>query len=142
MAKMSAWQKRKRFIELRGQGVSYNKIAAEIGSTKNTLIRWSREYAIEIKNVKQMEMQTLQEEYLLTCKHRIKVLAAQLNNVSQALVGQDLSKVAPQHLLEMQTKLAEDIKAKLPEIEFYRNIPYGGNAHICMDLTKTHAWEA
>ena len=142
MEKLSTMQKRRRFIMLRGQGVSYEKIAREIGSTKTTLIRWSRWFAVEIKNVKSMELDTLREEYLLDRKHRLKVMGTQLNNVVEELLDRDLSNVPTHRLFEIQTQLAKEIKAKLPKMEFDRKLMRGGPEDVKRVMDKTVSWEA
>ena len=138
---MYSYQKRKRFIQLRGQGLSYRKIAAELNISTPTLVKWSRTLAVQINNARVIEFETLKEEYLATRKHRVKVLATQLNNISQALVEHDFSKVPPQSLLEMQTKVASELNDISPKMQFNRDMPRGCEEHIQMELTKRHAWE-
>ena len=138
---MHARQKRKQFIELRGQGLSYRKIAAELNLSTTTLVKWSRTLAVHINNARVIEFETFREEYLATRKHRAKVIATQLNNVSQALVEHDFSKVPPQNLLDMQDRLSKDLHAITPKMEFNREMPRGCEEHIQMELTKRHAWE-
>jgi IS30 family transposase len=142
MGKMNSRAKRRRLIELRGQGVSYVKIAEEIGSSRSTVIRWSLELDVHIKNAVNLEFENLKEEYLVTRDHQIKMLATQLNNVAQELVKRDLSKVPAQKLMEMQTHLRKEMQAKFPEMEFFRKIPFGGNAAIRKILNHTDSWEA
>ena len=142
MEKLSTVQKHRRFVELRGQGASYNAIAREIGSSRSTVIRWSRRFAVEVKNYKSMELETLREEYLITRDHRLKVLATQLNNVVEELLDRDLGKVPTHRLFEIQTRLAKEIKAKLPEMEFDRKLIRGGPEDVKRVMDKTVSWQA
>ena len=56
---MEPTEQKERFIELRAQGFSFDKIAKELGKAKQTLIDWSRELQDEIANRKAMELDTL-----------------------------------------------------------------------------------
>ena len=47
------------FVELRGRGLSFDKISQELKVSKVTLIQWSKELALEIKNQKAMEIDNL-----------------------------------------------------------------------------------
>jgi len=44
-----------RFIELRGKGMSFQKIAEEIGVSKPTLIKWNGELLEQVKEAQYME---------------------------------------------------------------------------------------
>ena len=48
---MKDTETKNRFIELRAQGWSYSRIAAELKTCKQTLINWSRDFSIEIDNM-------------------------------------------------------------------------------------------
>ncbi len=48
-----------RFIELRAKGLSFDKIAKDLGKAKQTLIDWSKDYQEEIANLKALELETL-----------------------------------------------------------------------------------
>jgi len=50
-----------RFVELRAQGLSFAKIAEEIGVSKQSLIAWSKDLRLEIENLKQIELEALRE---------------------------------------------------------------------------------
>jgi transposase len=140
MGKMSSRQKRRRLIELRGQGVSYAKIAKEIGSAKTTVIRWSLELDVHINNAQTIEFEGLMEEYLATREHRIKALGTQLNNVTQALVECDYSKETPHRLTEIQSRITKEMQELSPKIEFHRKIPFGGSEAIKKLMDHTDTW--
>lgn len=103
-------EKRKRFVELRGRGVSYVKISEEIGVCKSTLINWSKEYRFEINNAKAMELEGIREEYLLGREHRMQVLGTELGKVTEEILKRDLSEVSTHQLFEMQRKLVSQIR--------------------------------
>ena len=134
-------EKRRRFIQLRGQGQSYRKIAAELNISKRTLIRWSLIFDVHINNAKVVEFEGLMEEYLATREHRAKALAIQLNNITQALVECDFTNEKPAGLIEMQTRVSKELQELSPKIEFHRKIPLGGSEAITKILNHTDTWE-
>ena len=133
-------EKRRRFIQLRGQGLSYRKIAKELKISMSTVTRWSLNFDVHINNAQIVEFEGLLEEYLMTRQHRTKALATQLNNVTQALVECDFAKQPPHLLMEMQTRLTNEIKEITPKIEFHRKIAFGGNKAIDKILNHTDTW--
>jgi len=137
---MYSHEKKRRFIQLRGQGLSYRKIAKELKISTPTLVKWSLILDIHINNAKVMEFESMKEEYHATSMHRAKVLATQLNNVAQALVESDCSKIPPYKLMEMQTRLENEFQEQLPKIEFHRKIPFGGSEAIKKIMEHTDTW--
>jgi len=82
-----------RFIDLRAQGLSYDKIARDLEVSKQTLINWSKECATEIANLKAIEMESLQERYYLTKSKRVEFLGKALAAVQDELENRDLKQV-------------------------------------------------
>ena len=53
-----------RFIILRTQGWSCNRITVELSISKPTLIKWSRQFQFEIRNLRATETEALAERVL------------------------------------------------------------------------------
>jgi len=138
---MHSQEKRRRFIQLRGQGLSYRKIAKELNIARCTLVRWSLIFDVHINNAKIIEFEGLMEEYLATRKHRIEALGTQLNKVTEALVECDFTKETPTRLIEMQTRITKEMQELSPKIEFHRKIPFGGDEAIKKIMDHTDTWE-
>jgi transcriptional regulator with XRE-family HTH domain len=47
------------FLKLRAKGWSFNRIAKQLGVSKPTLLAWSRDFALEIRNQKALEHENL-----------------------------------------------------------------------------------
>ena len=73
-----------RFIELRAQVWSFDKIATELNTAKNTLISWSADLAIELANASQIQLDRLREMHLLTKCAKIETFGKQLKRISGA----------------------------------------------------------
>ena len=69
-----------RFIELRGKGLSSQKIAEEIGVSKPTLIKWNGELLEQVKEAQYMEFENLVEQYGLFRKRRFEIYCKALNS--------------------------------------------------------------
>ena len=138
---MYSHEKKRRFIQLRGQGLSFRKIAKELNISRPTLVKWSLTLDVHINNAQIIEFEGLMEDYLATREHRAKALAIQLNNITQALVECDFTNEKPAGLIEMQTRVSKELQELSPKIEFHRKIPFGGSEDITKILNKTDRWE-
>jgi len=77
---MKDQETKNKFIELRAQCLSFDKIAQQLNVSKKSLITWSKELSMEISNLKVIELESLQEKYLMTQKMRIDLYGTKLNN--------------------------------------------------------------
>ena len=69
-----------KFIELRGKGMSFQKISEEIGVSKPTLIKWNGELLEQVKEAQYMEFENLVEQYGLFRKRRFEIYCKALNS--------------------------------------------------------------
>lgn len=99
-----------RFIDLRAQGMSYDKIARELEVSKQTLIKWSKECETKIANLKAIEMESLQERYNLTKSKRIEFLGIKLAAVQTELENRDLKDVPTDKLFDLFLKYTNAVK--------------------------------
>ena len=64
-----------RFIFLRSQGWSFNRLAVELNISKPTLIKWSRQHQFEIANLRATETEALAERVFRQRHERWEFLA-------------------------------------------------------------------
>ena len=69
-----------KFIELRGRGMSFQKISEEMGVSKPTLIKWNGELLEQVKEAQYMEFENLVEQYGLFRKRRFEIYCKALNS--------------------------------------------------------------
>lgn len=74
-----------KFIELRAKGLSYDKIADEIGTSKPTLLKWSGQYSNELAKAQFFELNNLLTQYGLMRRGRVEVVAEMLGAVLKEL---------------------------------------------------------
>lgn len=108
-------EQHQRFIQLRAKGLSYAKISNEIGINKNTCIKLSKQYEIEIRNTKQIELEAIREEFFLMKKQKLIILSKQLQKIRDQLEIRDFSDIETKDLIKLQSDLIKQI-----EFEFDR----------------------
>lgn len=109
---------KQRFIELRAQGMSFDKIAQELGKAKQTLIDWSKELEEEIANYKALELEALYESYYLLKEARLKQFGGIVNKLTEELQSRDLSDVPTDKLLDLYLKYSDKVKEEIVEPSF------------------------
>lgn len=108
---MELIETKQRFIEMRAAGYSFDKIAKELGKSKQTLIDWSKELQEEIANLKALELDTLYEKYFLLKENRLQSFGEVLVRLKDELATRNLSDIPTDKLLELFVKynaLAKD----------------------------------
>lgn len=105
--------KQKKFLLLRADGLSFDKIAKELQVSKPTLIQWSRIYQDDIKDLQFQDMRDLKEQYRYDKKAQYEQLLKQLEQFNKAIDEADLSSatIKDLHLIR------NDILFKLEQIE-------------------------
>ena len=106
---MKDTDKKKEFIELRAKNWSYQRISEKIGVSKNTLIKWNRNFNYEINNIKNLEKESLYTQYKMNVEQKIKYLGELQNKILLELQNRDLSDVNADKLLDMLFKTTEKL---------------------------------
>ena len=115
-----------RFVELRAQGWSFARLAAELNVCKQTLINWSRKYQFEVQNQRVIAMEALQEKLLATAETRALALAEQLRNVESELAKRNVAELSTAKLFALAGSLRRQIAAEIGPVKFtvaVRDIP-------------------
>ena len=100
---------RHRFIELRARGWSLASVAAELHIAKRTLVEWNREAQQEICDLKNIELEALQERVLVSHEVELQRLTAQLNRLETVLAKRNLDCLSTESLF----CLAATVRAQL-----------------------------
>ena len=136
---MERWMKpaetKEKFIEMRAEGYSYLDIEKALGVSKTTLIKWSNDLQIELKNFSTVRMDYLCQQYSLTKEARIKLLGELLGRVNNELSSRDLSKVSTEKLFELTLKLTEAHGKERADLTFWQEPTF-------RDIFKKESWSA
>lgn len=99
-----------KFIQLRAEGLSFDKIAEELEVQKQTLINWSKDFAVEIANLKSIQIESLLEQFYMTKQARIRFFGNKLDMIAKELDNRDLDGIPTEKLFELLIKYAELLK--------------------------------
>ena len=69
---MKTTEQKEKFVELRAKNWSFKKIAKQLGISKPTLIKWSKELNQKIANMKAIELEAIQEKYYMQKNKKLK----------------------------------------------------------------------
>ena len=115
-ASMKETQVKEKFIQLRAEGLSLDKISTELNTSKPTLIKWQRELEKQISEAKLYEFESLFEQYRMLKKQRVEVYGERLQKVRneiQSKLDAYFKDLSITELLEMQEKLEAKLKAEM-----------------------------
>ena len=96
---------KQRFIELRAQGWSFDKIAKELKVSKVALVDWAKEFEEEIANLKAVELEALYEKYYLLKQERIKTFGELLLKLRKEIDKRDLKDLSTDKLIDLYNKM-------------------------------------
>ena len=105
--------KQKKFLILRADGLSFDKIVKELKVSKPTLIQWSRLFQEDIQDLQFQDMRDLKEKYQYSKSARYEQLLKHLEKFNKAIDEADLTSatIKDLHLIK------NDILLKLEQIE-------------------------
>jgi len=107
---------KERFIELRAQGQSFDKISQELKTSKPTLMKWAQEFENEISELMFIEFESLFERYKMLRIERVKCYGEQLELIREALKEKDLKDVSATKLLDMALVIEDRIQGEMRDI--------------------------
>src|SRR5258706_6973236 len=106
------------FIHLRAQGWTFDRISAEIKTSKPTLIGWSRTYQFEIQNLRAIETEALAEKCLASRQQRWEQLGRDLRRVNEELAKRDLTDIPTSRLLMQAARLRAEASREAGGLRF------------------------
>jgi len=115
---MKDTQTQENFIELRAKNWSFDRIGKELKVSKPTLIAWSREFQLEISNLRALELDSLQEKFALTKMKRLELFGEKLNSLKEELDQRNLTDLSTEKLLEFILKYGATLKGEEVMVEF------------------------
>jgi transcriptional regulator with XRE-family HTH domain len=116
---------KEKFIDLRAQGYSYDKIAKELNKAKQTLIEWNKDLQGVIAERRAYELEALYEAYKITKEGRLRSLGETLNRLRDEIARRDLSEVPTEKLLDLLIKYSTQVKDEVIEPDYSTHKPGG-----------------
>jgi hypothetical protein len=111
-----------KFLELRAKGWSLVRIATHIGVSKRTLVTWQHQHRQELRLLRAVELEALQEKILASHKAELTRLAGRLEAVeielSQRELDNKLRYVETRDLYRLASLLRDEIRKLRIEPDF------------------------
>ncbi|MDQ1340929.1 MAG: hypothetical protein QG567_2087 [Campylobacterota bacterium] len=109
-------EKQRDFILLRANGLSYDKIAQKLKTSKATLIQWSKLFDENIQEVQFHAFIQIKESYQWSLKSKYETLLKQLQKIDDGILNADLSQSSIKELFTIKNHLVlalETIEKKI-----------------------------
>jgi len=107
-----------RFIQMRAEGLSFNRIAMQLQISKPTLIKWSRQHQFEIANLRAMDTEALAERIFGQRHERWEVLGRQLKRLEDEIEKRDLEEIPASRLHATAAQLRAEINREIGTVHF------------------------
>lgn len=100
-----------KFIFLRSDGISFDKITKELKVSKVTLIQWSKLFEDDIKELQFLAMVEIKKKYSNTVAKRYETLLQQLDKIDNAILEADLLETPLKDLIQLQQHTYSQIES-------------------------------
>ena len=100
-----------KFILLRSDGLTFDKIAKELKVSKVTLIQWSKLFEDNIKELQFLAMVEIKKKYSNTVAKRYETLLQQLDKIDNAILEADLLETPLKDLIQLQQHTSLQIES-------------------------------
>ena len=111
-----------RFIDLRVQGWSFARLAAELNVSKPTLIAWSRKHQHTIANLVAIEREERLNQLINTTEERLSRMGAELRAAETELAKRDLSTLSTGRLLSHIESLRRQVRREAGPLQFVSTV--------------------
>ena len=105
------------FIELRAKGWSLARIAAHINVSPRTLVDWNRQAQAEIRVLRSLELEALQEKILATHEQELTSLVQHLKRLEEELATRQLNRMETKDLYRLSALVRAEIRKQRLEPE-------------------------
>ena len=102
--------KQQKFILLRADGVSFDKIAKELKTSKPTLIQWSKLYESDIKDIQFQNFITIKEAHSWNVQKRYKILLEQMELIDGGIAKANLADVSLKDLFTIKNSIVNQVE--------------------------------
>lgn len=107
-------EEQEKFIELRAQGLSFERISKELNVSKPVLLKWSGELIERIKQAQFFELENIVEKYSLMRAKRFethsKLLSSALQELQERAENNKLKTLSTEKLFELVEQLEQRIE--------------------------------
>src|SRR5258707_15228701 len=98
------------FLELRGKGWSLSRIAERLKVAQRTLVEWNRQEHEQIRTLRAIEFEALQEKILATREQELTRLKQELDRLETELGKRTVQYVSTENLYRLSAMLRGEIR--------------------------------
>jgi transcriptional regulator len=98
------------FLELRAKGWSLARIAEHLKLAQRTLVDWNRQEHEQIRTLRAIELEALQEKILSTREHELLRLKQELDRLEQELTKRSVEVVSTENLYRLVSLIRAEIR--------------------------------
>jgi transposase-like protein len=99
-----------RFIELRAKGWSLSRIAEHLNIAQRTLVDWNRQEHEQIRTLRVIECEALQEKVLATHEQELVSLKKELDRLEAELAKRTVEFVSTENLYRLSALVRAEIR--------------------------------
>lgn len=115
---MKTVDEKKKFIELKAQGLSLSKISEELNISKPTLVKWSQEYKKEIRNLLYLQFDSIITECQLEQSARIESMAKILRKALDELNSRSFADLNIKDLISIIEQTSEKLRKEFLPVQY------------------------
>jgi hypothetical protein len=98
------------FLELRAKGWSLGRIAEQLKVAQRTLVDWNRQEHEQIRTLRAIELEALQEKILATREQELTRLKQELDRLEAELAKRTVEYVSTENLYRLSALLRGEIR--------------------------------
>lgn len=102
--------KQRKFILLRADGLSFDKIATKLKTSKTTLIQWSKLFEEKIEEIQFEAFIEIKEAFSWNKKSKYKTLLQQLEKIDNAILETDITKENLKDLFQIKNSIVAQLE--------------------------------
>lgn len=106
---MKSQKDHEKFIALRAEGLSIDKVSSRLGISRRTGILWEKQHQNQIRSIKDDGIESMLDKLRITKANRLARLGNLLNDVDDELSNRDLKLLSTGALLAHKLKVLERI---------------------------------
>ncbi len=116
---MHATDTKSKFFELRAKDWSLARIAKQLDVSVRTLVDWNLQSRDELRTLRAVEIEALQEKLLATHEHQLTTLITQLNRLDERIALQKLKFVETKDLYRIAASVRAQVRQLMIPIESF-----------------------
>lgn len=127
---MKTKEQKEKFIQLRAEGNSFDKISDILKISKPTLISWNNELQREINNLEYLKYQTILEKFKLVKLKRIEFLSKQIDKINEAIEKKSFEDISIKELVLLRSELNSELLKEIVNKKFQTGVYKPEEYHI------------